>query len=242
MLAALETHFCKLLLWSSSEAGPPLLLLRLFSADLRCVFLPGERIAAPRTGGPGAAVLDSGTQETASRHGIGGHLEEGKSAIFKNLLSCPRARGEREGAAAKQRNTRGWQRYFPIAHAQVQRVGRENAERGAWRATLAESRGRRVTERDHNCSSFTRTPFSCSGGSHSDCVILNERGERVGASTGPGTNPWIIGFDAAVKELVAMVAKAKRDAGIPEETPLESLVSLSLSLSSASCERGREWL
>ena len=32
-----------------------------------------------------------------------------------------------------------------------------------------------------------------SGGSHSDCVILNEKGETVGASSGGGTNPWVSG-------------------------------------------------
>lgn len=66
----------------------------------------------------------------------------------------------------------------------------------------------------------------CSGGSHSDCVILNENGERVGHSTGPGTNPWGIGFKEAVKELTTMVKKAKEDAGIPLDHPLNSLVCL----------------
>jgi N-acetylglucosamine kinase len=61
------------------------------------------------------------------------------------------------------------------------------------------------------------------GGSHSDCVILNERGEQVGSSSGPGTNPWGLGFDRAVEELATMVKKAKTDAGIPQDKPLDSL-------------------
>ena len=69
-----------------------------------------------------------------------------------------------------------------------------------------------------------------SGGSHSDSVILNERGEQVGSSSGLGTNPWGIGFDRAVEELATMVKKAKTDAGIPQDKPLDSLVSLPLAL------------
>lgn len=32
---------------------------------------------------------------------------------------------------------------------------------------------------------------SHSGGTHSDCVIVNEVGKTVGHSTGEGTNPWV---------------------------------------------------
>ena len=67
-----------------------------------------------------------------------------------------------------------------------------------------------------------------SGGSHSDCVILNERGERVGSSSGPGTNPWSnIGFEGAARELATMVVEAKREGGIPQDKSLDSLVGVS---------------
>ena len=82
-------------------------------------------------------------------------------------------------------------------------------------------------------------------------MILNERGERVGSSAGPGTNPWIIGFEVAAEELAKMVVAAKEDAGIPRDQPLESLVGpplnallcatcMSLSLC-VSAGNGSEW-
>ena len=79
-------------------------------------------------------------------------------------------------------------------------------------------------------------------------MILNERGERVGSSAGPGTNPWIIGFEVAAEELAKMVVAAKEDAGIPRDQPLQSLVgplscpslcNLHVSVSVCEC---REWL
>lgn len=61
------------------------------------------------------------------------------------------------------------------------------------------------------------------GGTQSDAVILSASGEVVGQASGPGTNPWQVGFEQCVASISAMVAEAKRDAGLDPNQPLETL-------------------
>ncbi|XP_023946400.2 uncharacterized protein LOC112051830 [Bicyclus anynana] len=61
------------------------------------------------------------------------------------------------------------------------------------------------------------------GGTHSNLVICDGLGRVVGRSRGPGTNHWSMGIDECAQRVITMLHAAKRDAGIPLDTPLDSL-------------------
>uniref|UniRef100_S4NXX5 N-acetyl-D-glucosamine kinase n=2 Tax=Pararge aegeria TaxID=116150 RepID=S4NXX5_9NEOP len=61
------------------------------------------------------------------------------------------------------------------------------------------------------------------GGTHSNLVICDQLGRVVGKSRGPGTNHWALGIDECAQRIIDMLHTAKQDAGIPLDTPLDSL-------------------
>nr|XP_034837152.1 serine protease HTRA2, mitochondrial-like [Maniola hyperantus] len=61
------------------------------------------------------------------------------------------------------------------------------------------------------------------GGTHSNLVICDQLGRVVGRSRGPGTNHWAMGIDECARRVIHMLHAAKEDAGIPLDTPLDSL-------------------
>lgn len=71
-----------------------------------------------------------------------------------------------------------------------------------------------------------------SGATHSKLIICNALGQIVGRVGGPSTNHWLLGIPECANRIAAMVADAKRQAGIPLD---EQLRSLCLSLSG--CEQ-----
>ncbi|XP_013183248.1 uncharacterized protein LOC106129280 [Amyelois transitella] len=61
------------------------------------------------------------------------------------------------------------------------------------------------------------------GATHSNMVICDHTGTVIGTSKGPGTNHWALGMDECVRRLVEMLHAARKDAGIPDDIPLDSL-------------------
>lgn len=75
------------------------------------------------------------------------------------------------------------------------------------------------------------------GGSCSNMVVIDSRGEIVGTSKGLGTNPWLVpSIDECAEIINNMVVEAKKMAGI-ENQPLCSL-GLSLSGGESSSKKG----
>lgn len=66
------------------------------------------------------------------------------------------------------------------------------------------------------------------GGTHSKIILCTADGRIVANITGPATNHWIIGIPECAARIGAMVADAKRSAGLDERLPLRAL-GLSLS-------------
>ena len=76
-----------------------------------------------------------------------------------------------------------WLAYFSQPHPPTGRLP------WSWSSVLEEYRGK-ILDASVLCDVAMSTPF-CRGGTASDAVILNTRGQVVGRSTGPCTNPWV---------------------------------------------------
>lgn len=81
------TYLCVVWLSTGGVLLPPRLAAILRRFFWLFVFCPAKTVWF---GGPGAAVLPRGTRCTASRHGIRGHSEEGKSLMALTALCAVR--------------------------------------------------------------------------------------------------------------------------------------------------------
>lgn len=128
-LKAYFPYLC--LLQFSSDGAAPLQPPPRLAATLRddFCFFP-TKCEARTVGGPGAAVFPRGTRCTASRQGMGGHSEEGKSLMALSTIADPGHAGV-TGTAQPRGNLLVRMR---VLFAQLLQV------RG-WLDTLAEYRG-----------------------------------------------------------------------------------------------------
>lgn len=69
----------------------------------------------------------------------------------------------------------------------------------------------------------TKWSFS-RGSTHSKAVLLASDGKVISRVEGPSTNHYQLGMTECRKRIAEMTNRAKREAGIPEDTPLSALV------------------